>query len=378
METPEIDKAHFERLQAGAAMLLPKAALDGVSAMLRSKYRFLAWEDFEAQAVAAYGKNVPVTHVSVSDQAYFCNQKSKKEGLDEAMAPSNDIIELGYTEVTVQEYFNVMGTLPKSLLAYYAIEKRLIIESVVYEYKEESESRYKYSNSGDYSVTVQDLKSFHKKLEEIYLAFREQCYAEKELKELMAKAAQDAGSYWLRRMESNRFSSFEIACCLREDEMRHFCQMLSEKKGVLAVPTAQCNHGRFAYRLLAYERTGKDKAGYYLPSKAEWLYAANGGIDQQRFQYAGSNNLDTSAWYKDNSGGILHPVAQKQPNTIGLYDMCGNVRETVIDQDNIHFDAFGGSAYDDKENCILARNANLLHTINGQTGFRICANRRLK
>ena len=49
METPEIDKAHFERLQAGAAMLLPKAALDGVSAMLRSKYRFLAWEDFEAQ-----------------------------------------------------------------------------------------------------------------------------------------------------------------------------------------------------------------------------------------------------------------------------------------------------------------------------------------
>ena len=147
------------------------------------------------------------------------------------MAPSNDIIELGYTEVTVQEYFNVMGTLPKSLLAYYAIEKRLIIGSVVYEYKKESESRYEYKNSRHYSLTVQKLKSLHKKLEDTYLAFREQCYAEKELTEahwkrlkagdfvfmpqeafsrlpadakeyavrpwevFVAKAAQDAGSY---------------------------------------------------------------------------------------------------------------------------------------------------------------------------------------
>jgi formylglycine-generating enzyme required for sulfatase activity len=36
-------------------------------------------------------------------------------------------------------------------------------------------------------------------------------------------------------------------------------------------------------------------------------------------------------WYGDNSDDKTHPVAQKQPNELGLYDMSGNVEEWCSD-----------------------------------------------
>lgn len=65
---------------------------------------------------------------------------------------------------------------------------------------------------------------------------------------------------------------------------------------------------------------------YRLPSEAEWEYACRAGTTGD---YAG--NLDTLAWYGDNSGGKTHPVGTKQPNGWGLYDMHGNVWEWVED-----------------------------------------------
>jgi formylglycine-generating enzyme required for sulfatase activity len=67
--------------------------------------------------------------------------------------------------------------------------------------------------------------------------------------------------------------------------------------------------------------TGKT---YRLPTEAEWEYSARGG---ENYKYAGSNDVNTTAWNTTNSDAKTHPVGQKQANGFGLYDMAGNVWE---------------------------------------------------
>jgi formylglycine-generating enzyme required for sulfatase activity len=45
------------------------------------------------------------------------------------------------------------------------------------------------------------------------------------------------------------------------------------------------------------------------------------------WEYAGGNNLDDLAWYRGNSGDKTHPAGTKQPSSLGLYDMNGNMQE---------------------------------------------------
>lgn len=70
---------------------------------------------------------------------------------------------------------------------------------------------------------------------------------------------------------------------------------------------------------------------YRLPTEAEWEYAAAGGSHSKGYKYSGSNLPDDVAWYEPNASQKTHPVGQKQPNELGIYDMSGNVWELCSD-----------------------------------------------
>jgi len=78
-----------------------------------------------------------------------------------------------------------------------------------------------------------------------------------------------------------------------------------------------------------------------LPTEAEWEYGCRAGTDTpfntgmgipKRSLTDTCKGLEDAAWYYHNSGWKPHPVAQKEPNAWGLYDMHGNVTEWCEDR----------------------------------------------
>jgi formylglycine-generating enzyme required for sulfatase activity len=83
--------------------------------------------------------------------------------------------------------------------------------------------------------------------------------------------------------------------------------------------------------------------GFRLPTRNEWELAAR-YIGGDIFDWAPENlasgtyrrnspaiAIQEVAWYSANSDSSTHPVGEKKPNTLGLYDMSGNIWEWCFD-----------------------------------------------
>ena len=127
-----------------------------------------------------------------------------------------------------------------------------------------------------------------------------------------------------------------------------FCNELSKKCGLTPVYAVdgETDVEKWSYaphkgnEIIGTVSQNENASGYRLPTVEEWRYVAKGG---QEFKYSGSDKLDEVGWYYNNSESKTHPVAQKDPNGYGLYDMSGNVWEWCWDSRSDRRCRCGGS-----------------------------------
>ena len=79
--------------------------------------------------------------------------------------------------------------------------------------------------------------------------------------------------------------------------------------------------------------------GYRLPNEEEWEYFARGGKLSRGYLFAGSNDINKVAFYKQKK---LPEICQKKPNELGIYDihlvgeMCYPLREFEVNNKTEH------------------------------------------
>jgi len=82
--------------------------------------------------------------------------------------------------------------------------------------------------------------------------------------------------------------------------------------------------------------------GCRLPTEAEWELACGGASDAE-WCCGQESQLARYAWYSENAGGEVRPVGLLDPNSLGLYDLHGNVWEWCLDTYDADYYRFGAS-----------------------------------
>lgn len=153
--------------------------------------------------------------------------------------------------------------------------------------------------------------------------------------------------------------------CISFKEVAEFANILSEKVGLRSCYDLSEDAIRF--------RDGLRCTGYRLPTMIEWRFLSPSIRE---------DSIEEYAWFASNAQEQTHPVAQKKPNIMGLYDVYGNVSEWVWkDEQEVPFTdvlsgekrvSVGGSAGDVYSNLQYeeARDLDAAKVDEG-TGFRL-------
>jgi len=144
-----------------------------------------------------------------------------------------------------------------------------------------------------------------------------------------------------------------------------FCNKLSIKEGLSPAYSVKVRGTEIDWANLAFGDIPIDKNanwnaaicdweanGYRLPTEMEWMWAAMGADKDARADAIDAEGINRTGWSKNyagegygtgtsiddyarhskNSFNKTHPVGEKLPNELGLYDMSGNVMEWCWDR----------------------------------------------
>ena len=108
---------------------------------------------------------------------------------------------------------------------------------------------------------------------------------------------------------------------------------------------------------------------YRLPTVKEWVAAANG------MSFADQRAVAQAAWYAGNSGTQSQPIASKQPNSLEVYDLAGNVSELAKDESGSWMEC-GGSFEATWEQLATPSCTPSPAKLGASSGFRLVRERR--